>query len=57
MINFAKGSTYRDFLPPSKMPHEIKNTRIQSARGLQLPWLPYQFLPKALPGLRGPATT
>jgi hypothetical protein len=56
MINFAKGSTYRDFLPPSKMPHEIKNTRIQSARGLLRPRLSHQFLPKALPGLRGSLT-
>ena len=35
------------------MPHEIKSAGIQSARGLLRPRLSYQFLPKALPGLRG----
>ena len=55
-MNFARGSNNCDFLPSPKMPHEIKSTGIQSARGLLLPWLSYQFLPKALPRLRGVAT-
>ena len=35
------------------MPHEIKSAGIQSPRGLLCARLSYQFLPKALPGLRG----
>jgi hypothetical protein len=50
-MNFTKGSSHRDSLPPSKMPTETKETSIQSARSLLLPWLSYQFLPEALLGL------
>ena len=55
MMNFTKGSNNRDFLPTPKMPHEIKEASFQSPRGLLFPRLSYQFLPEALPGLRGAA--
>jgi len=55
-MNFTKGSNTRDLLPPPKMPHEIKSAGIQSPRGLLCARLSYQFLPKALPGLRGATT-
>jgi hypothetical protein len=55
-MNFTKGSNTRDLLPPPKMPHEIKSTRIQSARGLLRARLSYQFLSKSLPLLRGADT-
>ena len=55
-MNFTKGSNTRDLLSSSNMPHEIKSTRIQSARGLLRARLSYQFLSKSLPLLRGADT-